>query len=77
MLKLKKSSIPQKQLQLSDVIMQARDYMKQLAGTHGNVLTHHKTLSDLERYLSNFSDKKEVQAFLDKIQHDKDGWELF
>lgn len=64
---------PQLLLQLSDVIMQARDYMKQLAGTHGNVLTHHKTLSDLERYLSNFSDKKEVQAFLDKIQHDKDG----
>ncbi|XP_053695355.1 proline dehydrogenase 1, mitochondrial isoform X2 [Sabethes cyaneus] len=64
---------PQLLLQLSEVIMQARRYMNDLAGAAGNVLTHHKTIKDLERYLGNVADKKEVKAFLEKVTSDKDG----
>ncbi|XP_055550359.1 proline dehydrogenase 1, mitochondrial isoform X1 [Wyeomyia smithii] len=64
---------PQLLLQLSEVIMQARSYMMELAGATGNVLSHHKTIKDLERYLSNVADKKEVKAFLEKVTSDKDG----
>ncbi|XP_058454211.1 proline dehydrogenase 1, mitochondrial isoform X1 [Malaya genurostris] len=64
---------PQLLLQLSEVIMQARNYMMELAGATGNVLSHHKTIKDLERYLSKFADKKEVKDFLDKVTSDKDG----
>ncbi|XP_055637561.1 proline dehydrogenase 1, mitochondrial isoform X2 [Toxorhynchites rutilus septentrionalis] len=64
---------PQLLLQLSEVIMQARNYMMELAGDTGNVMTHHKTIQDLERYLSNVADKKEVKQFLEKVTSDKDG----
>ncbi|XP_053680974.1 proline dehydrogenase 1, mitochondrial isoform X1 [Anopheles nili] len=64
---------PQLLLQVSEVIMQARRYMMDLAGSTGNILTHHKTIQDLERYLGNVSDKKEVKEFLTKVTSDKDG----
>ncbi|XP_058822312.1 proline dehydrogenase 1, mitochondrial isoform X1 [Topomyia yanbarensis] len=64
---------PQLLLQLSEVIMQARHYMMELAGATGNVLSHHKTIKDLERYLSNVAEKKEVKEFLEKVTSDKDG----
>lgn len=64
---------PQLLLQMSEVIMQARRYMMELAGATGNVLTHHKTIQDLERYLSNVADQKEVKKFLEKVTSDKDG----
>lgn len=53
--------------------MQARNYMMELAGDTGNVLTHHKTIQDLERYLSKVTDKNEVKKFLEKVTSDKDG----
>lgn len=64
---------PQLLLQVSEVIMQARKYMMDLAGSTGNILTHHKTIQDLERYLGNVSDKAEVKEFLKKVTSDKDG----
>ncbi|XP_040151588.1 proline dehydrogenase 1, mitochondrial isoform X1 [Anopheles arabiensis] len=64
---------PQLLLQVSEVIMQARRYMMDLAGSTGNILTHHKTIQDLERYLGNVSDKAEVKQFLEKVTSDKDG----
>lgn len=64
---------PQLLLQVSEVIMQARRYMMDLAGSTGNILTHHKTIQDLERYLGNVSDKAEVKEFLKKVTSDKDG----
>lgn len=64
---------PQLLLQFSEVIMQARHYMMELAGATGNVLSHHKTIQDLERYLSNVADKKEVKEFLKKVTSDSDG----
>lgn len=53
--------------------MQARKYMMDLAGGTGNILTHHKTIKDLERYLGNVADKKEVKEFLTKVTSDNDG----
>uniref|UniRef100_A0A2M3Z2S6 Proline dehydrogenase n=1 Tax=Anopheles braziliensis TaxID=58242 RepID=A0A2M3Z2S6_9DIPT len=64
---------PQLLLQVSEVIMQARKYMMDLAGGTGNILTHHKTIKDLERYLGNVADKKEVKEFLTKVTSDNDG----
>ncbi|XP_058061699.1 proline dehydrogenase 1, mitochondrial isoform X2 [Anopheles bellator] len=64
---------PQLLLQVSEVIMQARRYMMDLAGGTGNILTHHKTIKDLERYLGNVADKKEVKEFLTKVTSDNDG----
>ncbi|XP_050100365.1 proline dehydrogenase 1, mitochondrial isoform X2 [Anopheles aquasalis] len=64
---------PQLLLQVSEVIMQARKYMNDLAGGTGNILTHHKTIKDLERYLGNVADKKEVKEFLTKVTSDSDG----
>lgn len=64
---------PQLLLQLSEVIMRARNYMQQIAGGTGNVLTHHKTIEDFQRYLGDHSTKPEVQDFMKKITSDKEG----
>ncbi|XP_063833398.1 proline dehydrogenase 1, mitochondrial [Ostrinia nubilalis] len=64
---------PQLLLQLSEVIMRARNYMQQIAGGTGNVLTHHKTIEDLQRYFGDNSSKPEVQAFMRSITSDKEG----
>ncbi|XP_039751751.1 proline dehydrogenase 1, mitochondrial [Pararge aegeria] len=64
---------PQLLLQLSEVIMRARSYMHQIAGGTGNVLTHHKTIEDLQRYLGDLSSKPEVQEFMKKVTSDKEG----
>lgn len=64
---------PQLLLQLSEVIMRARNYMQQIAGGTGNVLTHHKTIEDLQRYFGDHSSKPEVQEFMKKITSDKEG----
>ncbi|KOB75580.1 Sluggish A, isoform A, partial [Operophtera brumata] len=52
---------PQLLLQLSEVIMRARNYMQQIGGGNGNVLTHHKTIEDFQRYFGDHSSKPEVQ----------------
>ncbi|XP_011564591.2 proline dehydrogenase 1, mitochondrial [Plutella xylostella] len=64
---------PQLLLQLSEVIMRARSYMQQMVGGTGNVLTHHKTIEDLQRYFGDHSSKPEVQAFMKQITSDKEG----
>lgn len=64
---------PQFQLQISEVIMRARNYMQQIAGGTGNVLTHHKTIEDLQRYFGDNSSKPDVQEFMKKITADKEG----
>ncbi|XP_059049298.1 proline dehydrogenase 1, mitochondrial-like isoform X2 [Achroia grisella] len=64
---------PQLLLQLSEVIMRARNYMQQIGGGTGNVLTHHKTIEDFQRYFGNHSTKPEVQEFMKKITSDKEG----
>ncbi|KAI8442452.1 hypothetical protein MSG28_005959 [Choristoneura fumiferana] len=64
---------PQLLLQLSEVIMRARNYMQQMVGGTGNVLTHHKTIEDLQRYFGDHSSKPEVQEFMKQITSDKEG----
>ncbi|KAJ0172911.1 hypothetical protein K1T71_011087 [Dendrolimus kikuchii] len=64
---------PQLLLQLSEVIMRARNYMQQIAGGTGNVLTHHKTIEDFQRYFGDHSSKPQVQEFMKKITSDKEG----
>ncbi|XP_053950137.1 proline dehydrogenase 1, mitochondrial isoform X1 [Anastrepha ludens] len=64
---------PQLLLQVSEVIMRTRQYMEDLVGGQGNVLTHHKTIKDLEKYYSSFGDSKNVQDFLKNVTSDKEG----
>jgi proline dehydrogenase len=60
-------------LQISDVIQRTRNYMMEIAGGTGNVLTHHKTIKDLETYFGRMGDNKDVKEFLKKVTTDKDG----
>lgn len=54
--------------------MKARNYMKDLDGSHGNVLSHHTTIKDLKQYYADkMSDNKEVEEFLKNVTSDKDG----
>ncbi|XP_030568740.1 proline dehydrogenase 1, mitochondrial isoform X3 [Drosophila novamexicana] len=64
---------PQLLLQLSEVIMRTRKYMEALVGGEGNVLTHHKTIKDLEKYYASVGDNKDVQQFLRNVTSDKEG----
>lgn len=47
--------------------------MMDIAGGTGNVLTHHKTIKDLEHYFSSVGDNKDVKDFLQKMTTDKEG----
>lgn len=53
--------------------MNTRQYMEDIAGGTGNVLTHHKTIKDLEKYYKGMSDNKDVQDFLKNVTSDKEG----
>lgn len=47
--------------------------MMDIAGGTGNVLTHHKTINDLEHYFSGMGDNKDVKEFLKSVTTDKEG----
>lgn len=47
--------------------------MIDIAGGTGNVLTHHKTIQDLEKYFGGMADNKNVKEFLQKVISDKQG----
>ncbi|KAJ6634820.1 Proline dehydrogenase 1, mitochondrial [Pseudolycoriella hygida] len=64
---------PQLLLQMSEVITRTRQYMMELVGGQGNVMTHHKTIKDLEQYYSSMGDNKDVKEFLKNITSDKEG----
>lgn len=53
--------------------MHTRQYMMDMVGGHGNVMSHHKTIKDLEQYYSTISDNKDVKAFLKNVTSDKEG----
>ncbi|XP_055295294.1 proline dehydrogenase 1, mitochondrial isoform X3 [Sitodiplosis mosellana] len=53
--------------------MQTRQYMMDMVGGHGNVMSHHKTIKDLEQYYSKVGDNKDVKNFLKNITSDKEG----
>lgn len=60
-------------MQLSEVIMETRAYMKDMVGGHGNVMSHHKTIKDLEQYYRSMGDNKDVEKFLKNVTSDKEG----
>lgn len=48
--------------------------MEDLVGGEGNVLTHHKTIQDLETYYAGAGmDQEEVRKFLKNVTSDTDG----
>jgi proline dehydrogenase len=47
--------------------------MMDIAGGTGNVLTHHKTIKDLEQYFGSMGDNKDVKKFLKQMTTDKEG----
>lgn len=53
--------------------MQTRSYMVDMVGGRGNVMSHHKTINDLEQYYSKMGDNQEVKKFLKNIEDDKEG----
>lgn len=54
--------------------MRTRQYMDEMVGGTGNVLTHHKTIEDLEKYYGSYGDKKDVKDFLKNVTSDKEGY---
>ncbi|XP_076765647.1 proline dehydrogenase slgA [Xylocopa sonorina] len=66
---------PQLLLQLSEVIMRARQYMSDVVGGEGAVLTHHAKPQDFMKKFeeAHIRDAETVQKFLQKIQSDKEG----
>lgn len=55
--------------------MHTRQYMMEMVGGHGNVMSHHKTIKDLEQYYKGaMGDNKEVQEFLKNVTSDKEGY---
>lgn len=58
---------------MSEVIQKTRQYMMDIAGGTGNVLTHHKTIKDMEQYFSSMGDNKDVKKFLKQMTTDKEG----
>lgn len=66
---------PQLLLQLSEVIMRARQYMSDVVGGEGAVLTHHAKRDDFMKKFeeAHIKDEEPVQKFLQKIQSDKEG----
>ncbi|XP_011298764.1 proline dehydrogenase 1, mitochondrial isoform X2 [Fopius arisanus] len=66
---------PQLLLQLSEVIMRARQYMSDVVGGEGAVLAHHAKPDDFKKKFeeAHIKDAVPVQKFLEKIQADKEG----
>ncbi|XP_076276383.1 proline dehydrogenase slgA isoform X1 [Lasioglossum baleicum] len=66
---------PQLLLQLSEVIMRARQYMTDVVGGEGAVLSHHAKPDDLMKKYeeARLGDAAPVKNFLQKIQSDKQG----
>lgn len=55
--------------------MRARQYMSDVVGGEGAVLTHHATADDFMKKFeeAHIKDEAPVQKFLQKIQSDKEG----
>nr|XP_023030412.1 proline dehydrogenase 1, mitochondrial isoform X2 [Leptinotarsa decemlineata] len=64
---------PQLLLQLSEVIMRARQYMTEIVGGEGNVLSHHLKHEDLEAKFEKIQDKESLRKFLKQVTYDKQG----
>uniref|UniRef100_A0A1B6FBK2 Proline dehydrogenase n=1 Tax=Cuerna arida TaxID=1464854 RepID=A0A1B6FBK2_9HEMI len=63
---------PQLLLQLSEVIMRARNFVSEIIGGRGNVLGHHMTAEMLEKKLKE-AGIKDTSKFLEKVVTDSEG----
>lgn len=64
---------PQLLLQLSEVIMRTRQYMAEIVGGEGNVLSHHTKPEELEQKFAKIQDKESLRKFLTQVTYDKEG----
>ncbi|XP_067015376.2 proline dehydrogenase 1, mitochondrial isoform X1 [Anabrus simplex] len=66
---------PQLLLQLSEVIMRTRQYMTDVVGGTGSVISHHVKAEDLEKKFEQacLLSEAPVKKFLDKITYDREG----
>ncbi|XP_076255299.1 proline dehydrogenase slgA isoform X2 [Rhynchophorus ferrugineus] len=64
---------PQLLLQLSEVIMRTRQYMTEIVGGEGNVLSHHTKPEELEAKFEKIQDKESLRKFLKQVTYDKEG----
>ncbi|ERL85019.1 hypothetical protein D910_02442 [Dendroctonus ponderosae] len=64
---------PQLLLQLSEVIMRTRQYMAEIVGGEGNVLSHHTKPEELESKFEKIQDKESLRKFLTQVTYDKEG----
>lgn len=64
---------PQLLLQLSEVIMRTRQYMAEIVGGEGNVLSHHTKPEELEAKFDKIQDKESLRKFLTQVTYDKEG----
>lgn len=64
------------QLQLSEVIMRARQYMSDVIGGEGAILAQHVKPDDFRKKFeeAHIKNEESVQKFLQKIQSDKEGY---
>ncbi|KAH0551816.1 proline dehydrogenase 1, mitochondrial [Cotesia glomerata] len=66
---------PQLLLQLSEVIMRARQYMSEVVGGEGAVLAHHTSPEELKKKFedAHITDAAPVKKFLNELQSDNEG----
>lgn len=48
--------------------------MMEMVGGQGNVMTHHKTIQDIEQYYGKMGDNKDVKDFIKNMTSDKEGY---
>lgn len=53
--------------------MRARQYMTEIVGGEGNVLSHHMKHEDLEAKFDKIKDKESLRKFLKQVTYDKQG----
>lgn len=53
--------------------MRARQYMTEIVGGEGNVLSHHLKHEDLEAKFAKIQDKESLRKFLKQVTYDKHG----
>jgi len=53
--------------------MRTRQYMAEIVGGEGNVLSHHTKPEELEQKFAKIQDKESLRKFLTQVTYDKEG----
>lgn len=54
--------------------MRTRQYMTEIVGGEGNVLSHHTKPEELESKFEKIQDKESLRKFLTQVTYDKEGY---